>query len=115
MKNVSLAQAMLHDYRNDLAGRADQAGVSELSKGAEEFANFIDAYLKENPPSLIGHAAHYNYIITLVNQRQFMLAPDAGDSDGELPRSSWAPVLGARDNASALPESGAVPITGINR
>jgi hypothetical protein len=116
MNYASLAQAMLEEFRKSLAGRADQTGVTvELSKGAEEFAKFIDAYLKENPPSLIGHGAHYNYIITLVNQRQFTLAPDDGASGSDLPRSPWAPVLGARHDASDLPDSGAVPITGANR
>jgi hypothetical protein len=114
MKNVSLAQMMLHEFRNSLLTPADERTV-QLSKHAEEFAAFIDAYLKENPPALIGHNVHANYTITLTNQRQFLLAPDSGDPDGSLPNSAWAPVLGARDNSSRLPESGAVPITGVNR
>lgn len=99
----SLVEFLVEEYdaaitqRNkDAVAAGEDAPMIDLTKHIEalaDFRKFCKEYLNANRPSQLQHA-DANYLVQLVNQKQFLVAPELKVPGGAMQPANAVPVTG---------------------
>ena len=92
----SFMQHFVKKYREEKGDKDGGSSEWEIHINTiKAFAEFVEDHLNENRPSQIGHAES-NFIVKLMNNDQFSVAPPLAVIPGSMQEANAMPITGSK-------------------